>query len=148
MAVVLTEPYRTNWQHVPLSLAEGEVVPGGELANYLLATGAPVKEVDPVKDVDDRTSDDGVPGGSTAEVLAWVGDDPGKAAQALAVEQGRSRPRSRLMETLQTLAAPPAGPVADAGSPPGPDGPQPQDPADGADGGAPPEHPVDVVDNL
>jgi hypothetical protein len=107
MAVRLTQPFGVNWRHVPLALAEGEVVPSGELANYLLETGAPVQEIGADTDVDGGIGSGGdrVPGGAVEKVLAWVGDDPGKAARALAVERDKSRPRTGLIASLEALAA-------------------------------------------
>ena len=49
-------------------------------------------------------NDAGVPSGTTDEVLAWVNEDPaGRAAAALAVEQGRDKPRKGLVEALEKL---------------------------------------------
>ena len=42
-----------------------------------------------------------VPDGTADDVLGWVGDDPGRAAQALAVEEGRDHPRSTLVAKLR-----------------------------------------------
>jgi hypothetical protein len=42
----------------------------------------------------------GVPGGSIDKVLAWVGDDSGRARQALDAEQGRDEPRQSLISRL------------------------------------------------
>jgi hypothetical protein len=40
---------------------------------------------------------------TAAEVLAEVGDDPAAAAEAIAVEQTRSRPRKKLLEQLEAI---------------------------------------------
>lgn len=45
-----------------------------------------------------------VPSGSSAQVEAWVGTDPGRAKQALAAERAASRPRSGLLAKLEKLA--------------------------------------------
>jgi hypothetical protein len=42
----------------------------------------------------------GVPSGSIDKVLAWVGDDSGRARQALDAEQGRDEPRQSLISRL------------------------------------------------
>lgn len=42
-------------------------------------------------------------GQTVAQVLAEVGDDPDKAAAALAVEQARQSPRSTLVERLSRI---------------------------------------------
>jgi hypothetical protein len=47
-----------------------------------------------------------VPDGTADEVLAWVDDDPDRAAQALAVERARDKPRSTLAGKLERLAEP------------------------------------------
>lgn len=49
-----------------------------------------------------------VPDGPANEVLAWVGDDPDRAAAALTVEQAAAKPRSTLVDQLTKLAAPEA----------------------------------------
>lgn len=43
------------------------------------------------------------PASSVADVKAWVGDDPARAAEALAAELARPNPRSTLVEHLSTL---------------------------------------------
>lgn len=53
--------------------------------------------------VDELLLSDGVPDGTKDEVLAWVNDDPGKAAAALEVERGRENPRSTLMAALEKV---------------------------------------------
>lgn len=59
------------------------------------------EEFDAVGDLDG----DGVPDGTAAEVLAWVGDDPDKAGAALVAESARDKPRSTLIAALEKLAA-------------------------------------------
>jgi hypothetical protein len=46
MTVIVTEKCRVAWDCGVTDLAEGQEIPSGELANYLLATGAPVKSVE------------------------------------------------------------------------------------------------------
>ncbi len=46
-----------------------------------------------------------VPAGSMAVVLDWVGDDPTRAAMALAVENDAEAPRTSLIPKLEALAA-------------------------------------------
>ena len=41
-----------------------------------------------------------VPDGSISDVLKWVGDDPARAAAALAAEYARDVPRSTLVDKL------------------------------------------------
>lgn len=80
------------------------------------ADGATEPYVEPVPDEDDEpgvdadgdgvvddTNGDGAPDGTAEQVLAWVGDDAGRAATALATEQARDRPRSVLTAQLEKL---------------------------------------------
>jgi len=55
---------------------------------------------EPVGDLDG----DGVPDGTAAEVLEWVGDDPDRAAAALKAEGERDKPRTTLVSALEKLA--------------------------------------------
>jgi hypothetical protein len=56
------------------------------------------------EDLDDDEDDpEAVPEGSTDAVLAWVGDDPERAARALAAERDRDKPRSTLVAALEKL---------------------------------------------
>lgn len=41
------------------------------------------------------------------EVLAWVGDDPDRAQEALSAEHASRRPRSTLIARLEELGSPP-----------------------------------------
>lgn len=68
-----------------------------------------------------RQSDAGLVNGPVRQVLADVGEDPGKAALALAAEQARPNPRSSLIKGLEAVieAAPPGAP-ADPSAPPAP----------------------------
>lgn len=101
MAVVATESFGAWWNYQVHNLAAGEVVPDGEFADHLLATGAPVVgQSDTTPDVDG----DGVPDGSAKDVLGWVGDDPARAALALQAENGRATPRKTLLAELEKLA--------------------------------------------
>jgi hypothetical protein len=50
-------------------------------------------------------SADGVPGGSAGDVLAWVGDDPARARQALDAEQQRDKPRKGVVARLTPIAS-------------------------------------------
>jgi hypothetical protein len=45
-----------------------------------------------------------VPDGTISEVMAWVGSDPNRAADALAVELAKESPRSTLVARLQEVA--------------------------------------------
>jgi hypothetical protein len=108
MAVRVTRDCRVSYQYALHDLAEGQEVPSGEFADYLLGTGAPVLEVDAGTG---DTDGDGVPDGTAAEVRAWVGDDPGRAAAALMAEQRRDKPRTTLAAELSKLAGDLSGEV-------------------------------------
>lgn len=102
MPVVATEPFRVWWNYTMHELAAGDVVPDGEFADHLRATGVPVVEqTDTTPDVDG----DGVPDGTAKDVLGWVGNDPARAALALAAEGRRGAPRKALSAELEKLAA-------------------------------------------
>jgi hypothetical protein len=49
------------------------------------------------------TDGDGVPEGTAAQILEWVGDNPDRAERALAVESARDKPRSVLTAALEKL---------------------------------------------
>ena len=51
------------------------------------------------------SSSDKAPSGNMKKVLAWVGDDLGRAAVALEAEQTRAKTRASLVETLETMLA-------------------------------------------
>ena len=46
-----------------------------------------------------------VPQGTAAEVLAWVGDDPERAEEALNAEHMQITPRTTLIAKLETIAS-------------------------------------------
>lgn len=81
----------------------------GELARYLVRTGAPVEVLEADLDVDPDEpgvdlDGDGVPGGSAKQVLDWVGDDRDKAAKVLAAEEAKGdKARSTLVAALTKL---------------------------------------------
>lgn len=98
MPLVLIDPYSVNWHHVRIDLKRGETVPDGELANYLVETGAPVEQVvDEPPFGPDRPGDDW----TVAQVLAWVDEDTARAATALEVEEAKTKPRSTLVDELR-----------------------------------------------
>lgn len=80
----------------------------GDLADYLATSGCPVEVLDVVPEVEPEDQDgpgvdidgDGVPEGSAKQVLAWVGDDPARAAAALEAETHREKPRTTLAGDL------------------------------------------------
>lgn len=109
MRVVVNESIKIFHGHRSVRLAKGQEV-SGELAAMLLER-APNK----VTPVAEEVADDGPAGtdprpdsldsASTApEVLAWVGDDPERAEQALEAEEARDKPRSTLIRDLTKVA--------------------------------------------
>lgn len=109
MRVRVLEKCSAYFNHGIVLLEEGQQVKG-ELALHLLRTAA---NVDPLDDdataaCSSNTASDGpeVSEDSTAaDILAWVDQDPHRAAEALAAEQGREKPRSTLVKQLEKLAA-------------------------------------------
>lgn len=61
-------------------------------------------EVPETADPEPKRDPDEVPDGSERDVLAWVGDDPERAAAAYVVEQDRDPVRKGLTDKLQKLA--------------------------------------------
>lgn len=102
---------RVYFNYAVEALVEGQEVPAGEFADFLLATGSPVEEVDVGPTLD--ATGDGVPDGTAAQVLAWVDSDPDRAALALAAEQHREPPRSTVVAALDKLIPPVPEPVTD-----------------------------------
>ena len=96
-----------------VSLAEGQEVVG-DLAAYLASTRS---EVEPLDD-DAQALFGGATGNDSPEpsaeldidatavdILAWVGDDPERAAEVLEVEQAKGKPRSTLVKQLEKLVS-------------------------------------------
>ena len=109
MRVVVNEDLKVFHGHVAVRLAAGQEV-SGELAAMLLEraprkvsrvdaeeveTGGDQKEDVPVSLADASTG---------PQVLAWVGEDPARAREALEAEQEAEKPRSTLVKQLQKLA--------------------------------------------
>lgn len=46
MAAKVTTPCRVSWNYGVHELAAGQLIPDGEFADHLLATGAPVERVE------------------------------------------------------------------------------------------------------
>lgn len=123
MRVKVLEAASPYYNYGIVQLAEGEEVKGG-LALFLLETGAQVEPLDDdakawkpasetgVGDEDsgETVEDDLDPGeldidATAADVLDWVGDDPDRAAEALAAEQAKDKPRSTLVKALEKVAS-------------------------------------------
>lgn len=108
-----SSPYY-NYGLVPL--AKDQEVSGG-LALFLLETGSNVEAADEAAadwlaaqaDAEQPQEPAGADGeldidANAADVLAWVGEGPERAAEALAAEQAKDKPRSTLVKQLEKLA--------------------------------------------
>lgn len=106
MRVVVNENIKVFHGHVSVRLAAGQEV-SGELAALLLER-AP-KKVSRVDGEPEGGKVDEPPASladasTAAEVLAWVGEDPERAAEALEAEEAADKPRSTLVKQLTKLA--------------------------------------------
>lgn len=99
MRVVMKEKLHVFHGHQPVYLEEGQEV-SGSLAAMLLkqAPGkvTPLDQPEPEPAELDITA-------PAPKVLAWVGEDPARAAESLAAEQARDKPRSTLVAALTKL---------------------------------------------
>jgi hypothetical protein len=85
-------------QRSPGGLADvAEAQRGSEAAPAAGGAGAPEA---PAPAAAPAAESGGVPSGSIDKVLAWVGDDSGRARQALDAEQGKDEPRQSLITRL------------------------------------------------
>lgn len=117
MRVRVTKKTKAYWNYAVQTFDEGQELEG-DLAR-LLADNAPSEAVEVVED--DREpqtaleGDEGVGQGDeppaeldidgvAKDVLAWVGDDPDRADEALEAEQAKDSPRSTLVKALQKIA--------------------------------------------
>lgn len=115
MRVKVLEACRPYYNYGLVDLAKGQEVSGG-LALYLLETGSMVEPADdaaaewmaakdaagvePIAEGGDGELDIDT---TAADVLAWVGDDPERAEEALAAELAKDKPRSTLVKSLEKL---------------------------------------------
>lgn len=102
MRVRADEACKAYWNYGVVSIAKDEIVEGG-LGRYLAETGAPVTVLDDEPTAGaDRPPSLGVPDGTIDEIMAWVGDDPGKALRALEAETV-GKARKSLIATLEKI---------------------------------------------
>jgi hypothetical protein len=99
--VTANEKMSVFFRHVPVTLAAGEEV-SGELAAFLLRS-APKKVTRSDSDPEAPPAELDITA-SAQHVLAWVGDDPERAAEALVAEEEKDKPRSTLVKSLEKLA--------------------------------------------
>ena len=123
LRVVVNENFKMFHGHTPVALEAGQVITGS-LAE-LLARGARkrvtvIEDEQPDADAGQQqdpppppgTGDPTVPppgdaldiDASVADVLAWVGEDPDRADEALRQEQAKDSPRSTLVKQLTKIA--------------------------------------------
>jgi hypothetical protein len=118
MRAKVLENIAPYWNYGVHPLAKDDEV-SGELAAYLVSTHSPVEPLDgearallepqaeePEQELE---SPAGRPeeldiDGTAADVLAWVGEDPDRAEEALEAEQAKDKPRSTLVKQLEKLA--------------------------------------------
>ncbi|WP_405673267.1 hypothetical protein [Streptomyces sp. NBC_01530] len=118
MRVRILQPTTAYWNYEVRAFGKGEELEG-DLARHL-AANAPegavkVTEADPepelvpdppTPDPEDPADDGDEPpaDGTIDDLMAWVNDDPKRAAQALAAEQSKDKPRSTVVKRLTALA--------------------------------------------
>lgn len=51
----------------------------------------------------DDVSEGGVPDGTVAEIVEWIGGDPGRAEAALSAERGREKPRAGVVSIAESI---------------------------------------------
>lgn len=106
MRVVAEKAFQTYFEMRLLRIPEGLEIKGS-LAAHVYAAGAPVRVVgasEPVEGDSDASAGPDVTG-TAKDILAWVGGDPGRAAQARDAEAGQDKPRSTLLKSLEEIAA-------------------------------------------
>lgn len=119
MRARVLEDIAPYWNYGIHPLKKGDEVVG-ELAAYLVSTHSLVEPLDddasalleaPAAEGEQEPETPAGPleeldiDGTAADVLAWVGEDPERAAEALAAEQAKDKPRSTLVKQLEKLAA-------------------------------------------
>lgn len=121
MRVRVVRRFQAYWNYGVHSWEPGDELQG-ELAQHLVdnapAGTVEVTEADPepepgpaapqepegAPETDTEAEGDGPPVDGTAEqLMAWVGDEPGRASLALAAEQAKDKPRSTVVKRLAAL---------------------------------------------
>lgn len=111
MRVKALEALSLYYNYGITTVAEGEEVKGG-LALHLLETDANVERLDgdaKAYGQEPATEGPALDGelhieATAADILAWVSDDPERAADALDAELAKDKPRSTLVKQLEKLA--------------------------------------------
>lgn len=113
MRVRVVERTKAYWEYAVREFDKGEELLG-DLARHLLANSpdgtVEVLEPDPEPEVPEPVApvEDADPGGGDAppadgtvgDLMAWIGDDPDRAAAALAAEQAKDKPRATVIKRL------------------------------------------------
>lgn len=117
MRVRVLTPTKAYWNYEVREFGKGDVLEG-DLARILAANAAPdtveVLEADPVWDLvaeqppppeNPGPAGDGGPpvDGTIDDLMTWVDGDQSRAAQALAAEQAKDKPRSTVVKRLAAL---------------------------------------------
>ncbi|MFD1309041.1 hypothetical protein [Streptomyces kaempferi] len=121
MRVRMLQPTRAYWNYEVRTFGKGEELEG-DLARHLAANAPegsveiteadpePEKKPEPPKEPADGPEDPGAGGdgppvdGTIDALMAWVDNDPERAAQALEAEQAKDKPRSTVVKRLTALA--------------------------------------------
>lgn len=111
MRVKALEALSLYYNYGIATVTAGEEVKGG-LAVHLLETGANVEPLDadakaysqqPAAEIPDPDAELDIEA-TAADILAWVGEAPERAAEALDAELAKDKPRSTLVKQLEKLA--------------------------------------------
>ncbi len=121
MRVRVLKPTAAYWNYEVRTFGKGDELEG-DLARHLAANAPdesvevleadpePTPEPEPVPEVPEDPPAELEIDGTAVEVLAWVDEDPERAAEALAAEQAKEKPRSTLVKQLEKLAEADADP--------------------------------------
>lgn len=85
-----------------LTFTPGQVVKG-DIASYLLGTGAAVTQLDVKPDEPAAPVDELDISGTIEQVLDWVGDNQDRALEASLAESEKEKPRPRLLGRLNEI---------------------------------------------
>ncbi|MGW0626429.1 hypothetical protein [Streptomyces sp. NPDC002758] len=119
MRVKVLKSTHLYWNYGIVQVWEGEEISADQAA-YMIEVGVDVEPLDddarkhaadvaalkaqPLPDPDPASPEELDINANAADVLAWAGEDPERAAEALAAEQAKDKPRSTLVKQLEKLA--------------------------------------------
>lgn len=102
MRVIAERDIETYFELRMISIPEGTELKGS-LAAHLHACRAPVRVVGEQPETPEQP--DGLDiTGTVEEIIAWVGDDTGRATEAYEAESGKDKPRTTLLKRLEEIA--------------------------------------------